>query len=101
MVIPILKFAKVLSTSILNIMLWHHRLAHLSLDNVKLLIRSDLVDGLTIKSSERPNTICEPCLTGKQHRNPFPTSMTRASKPLALIHTNLHGPMLTHTHSGH
>ena len=82
-------------------MLWHHRLAHLSLDNVKLLIRSDLVDGLTIKSSERANTICEPCLAGKQHRNPFPTSTTWVSKPLALIHTDLHGPIPTCTHSGH
>ena len=75
-VIPILKFAKVSNTSILDVSLWHRRFAHLNLDSVKLLIRSDLVDGLTIKSSEKPHTICEPCLAGKQHRNPFPTSTT-------------------------
>ena len=32
--------------------------------------------------------------------NPFPSSKTRASKPLELIHTDLHGPFKTRTMSG-
>ena len=33
--------------------------------------------------------------------NPFPPSKTRASKPLELIHTDLHGPFKIHTISGY
>ena len=32
---------------------------------------------------------------------PFPPSKTSASKPLELIHTDLHGPFKTHTISGY
>jgi hypothetical protein len=37
-----------------------------------------------------PDPICEPCLAGKMHSNPFPSSQWRASRPLELIHTDVH-----------
>ena len=55
--------------------------------------KEDLVTGLTISSSEKPDIVCEPCLAGKMHSNPFPSSPSRATKPLELVHMDLHGPL--------
>src|SRR3979490_809371 len=85
----------------MDLSLWHHCLAHLNLDSVKHLVKHDLVDGLVLKSKQKPDPIYEPCLAGKQHQNPFPTSSTHASEPLGLVHTDLHGPMPVCTHSGY
>ncbi|MCO5571578.1 hypothetical protein L7F22_025322 [Adiantum nelumboides] len=61
--------------------------------------RDSLVEGLpTVRS---PTGICEPCQLGKQHRVAFPKeASTRASAPLALVHTDLCGPMSTSSLSG-
>jgi len=99
--IPIIKSAYLSSTCSMDATLWHRRLAHLNLDSVKLLIKDKLVEGLILESNKIPNAICEPCLAGKQHCKLFPISQTRASKPLELIHTDLHGPMPVQTHSGY
>ena len=99
--IPVSESVNFSSTCVMDISLWHRRLAHLNLDSVKHLIKGDLVDGLVLKSKQNPDPICEPCLAGKQHRNPFPSSSTRASKPLDLVHTDLHGPLPVRTHSGY
>nr|GEW66023.1 putative RNA-directed DNA polymerase [Tanacetum cinerariifolium] len=38
--------------------------------------------------------VCEDCLVGKQHRNPFPSKSTwRASNILQLVHADLYGPI--------
>jgi hypothetical protein len=34
--------------------------------------------------------ICEPCLAGKMHANPFPSSEHRATEVLELIHSDVH-----------
>src|SRR3979490_939603 len=99
--IPVSESVNFSSTCVMDISLWHRRLAHLNLDSVKRLVKGDLVDGLVLKSKQNPDPICEPCLAGKQHRNPFPSSSTRASKPLDLVHTDLHGPLPVRTHSGY
>jgi hypothetical protein len=39
------------------------------------------------------NALCEPCVLGKQHRNPFKPSASVAARPLALVHTDLCGPL--------
>ncbi|MCO5600080.1 hypothetical protein L7F22_054188 [Adiantum nelumboides] len=61
--------------------------------------RDSLVEGLpTVRS---PTGVCEPCQLGKQHRVAFPKqASTRASAPLALVHTALCGPMSTSSLSG-
>ncbi|KAI0038011.1 hypothetical protein FA95DRAFT_1474291, partial [Auriscalpium vulgare] len=43
--------------------------------------------------------ICEPCLAGKMHANPFPSSTHRARAPLHLIHSDVHGPLPVRTPS--
>ncbi|EGO28156.1 hypothetical protein SERLADRAFT_338909, partial [Serpula lacrymans var. lacrymans S7.9] len=74
----------------LDLMLWHCRLAHHHHADVKRLIQRDLVTGLTLESKAAPDPVCEPCLSGKMHANPFPSSDTRSAHPLDLIHSDVH-----------
>jgi len=37
-----------------------------------------------------PDPLCEPCLAGKMHANPFPSSLWHASRPQELVHFNVH-----------
>lgn len=86
----------------LDLTLWHRRLSHLGLDGVKQLMTKQLVDGLHIDSLDSPDPICEPCIHGKQHRDPFPKhSESRCSELLGLIHSDLHGPLPVRTHAGY
>jgi hypothetical protein len=36
---------------------------------------------------------CVPCIQGKQHRTPFPTSTTKVTVPSERVHADLAGPM--------
>ena len=81
------------STLPLDLNLWHRRFAHHNYADVKKMVNNKLVTGLNLNSSAKPDPICEPCLAGKMHSNPFPSSNSHASKPLELIHTDIHGPL--------
>lgn len=78
--------------------LWHKRLAHLGVPNMKLL-RDGMATGVSFKN---PNILqCEPCLKGKQTRTPFSkSSTTRSSEILELIHSDICGPMSMESHGG-
>ena len=93
--------ASYISTLPVDISLWHRRLAHHDYNSVKDMITKQLVTGIDIKSKKAPDPICEPCLSGKMNAKPFPSSTTCSSKPLELIHTDLHGPFKTRTVSGY
>src|SRR6202789_1608872 len=93
--------ASYISTLPIDISLWHRRLAHHDYNSVRGMISKNLVTGIDIKSNQAPDPVCEPCLSGKMNANPFPSSTTRASKPLELIHTDLHGPFKVRTVSGY
>ena len=41
------------------------------------------------------------CLAGKMHSNPFPSTSSHASKPLELVHIDLHGPLPVATCEGY
>ena len=88
-----------ISTLPLDLTLWHRRLAHHGHKSIEAMIKHKLVTGIKLVSNASPDPICEPCLAGKMNAHPFPSSMNRASKPLDLIHTDLHGPFKTRTHS--
>ena len=96
-----LESAHLMSTLLLNIALWHRCLAHHDYNAVKHMIAHKLVTGINIKSNQPPDPICEPCLSGKMNANPFLSSTTCATKPLELIHTDLHSPFRTQTMSGY
>jgi transposase InsO family protein len=89
------------STLPMDYSLWHRRFAHLNLDDVKLLIGKEWVTGVTLDSKQMPDPVCEPCLAGKMHANPFPTTGHRATQPLELVHSDVHGPTPVQSHSGY
>ena len=79
-------FESVLSTTSVNARidrpLLHRRLGHAGADRVERLIKQELVQGISITGKAPVPSICEPCLAGKQHRDPFPdVSFTRAKLP--------------------
>jgi len=77
-------------SSTLPLDLWHKRLAHHNYDDIKMMIPKNLVDGLVLESKTKPDPICEPCLAGKMHANPFPSSNSRATELLELVHSDVY-----------
>ena len=72
--------------------LWHLRFGHLNFGGLKLLEKKEMVRGLPCIN--QPDQLCEGCLLGKQSRRSFPKeSLSRATKPLELIHTDVCGPI--------
>lgn len=69
--------------------LWHRRLGHLSVENMKRLkhISKD-VNFSTINFD-----LCEICVKGKQTRVSFKHTGTRATKLLQIVHSDVCGPM--------
>jgi transposase InsO family protein len=63
--------------------------------------KEGLVTGMTFGSSTKPDIVCEPCLAGKMHSNPFPSTSSRATQPLELVHSDLHGPLPVATREGY
>ena len=101
--IPLEEYVNLSSSTTLplDLSLWHRRLCHHHLDGVKKLIREDLVVGMKLSSSTAPDPICEPCLAGKMTADPFPSSSNRATEPLQLVHSDVHGPVKVQTVSGY
>ena len=78
--------------------LWHQRYGHLSYSNLARLKSLDMVTGINttkgaFEEAAAAGTICEPCTLGKGHRAPFPRSTSTTARPLALVHTDLCGPL--------
>ncbi|KAH9751570.1 hypothetical protein KPL71_014344 [Citrus sinensis] len=70
---------------------WHLRYGHLSFGGLELLSKKNMVKGLPYIN--QPDKLCEGCLLGKQFRKSFPNeSISRAQKPLELIHTDVCDP---------
>jgi hypothetical protein len=87
---PITEYANPATTIPLDLLLWYQRLTHHNLTYVKALIEHNLVTGMWLDVKTVPDPICEPCLTGKMCTNPFPSSSWRASRPLELVHSDIH-----------
>ena len=84
-----------------DLALWHQRCSHVNLDDLRSVVRKDLVLGLKIRSQRPPDRICEPCLAGKLNRHPIPRFASRKFVRLALVHTDLKGKLPTPTPEGH
>jgi transposase InsO family protein len=93
--------ANLTSTLPLNYELWHRRLAHVNHADVKKLVSQNMVTGIKLDSRIAPDPICEPCLAGKMNANPFPSTRHISSKPLELVHMDVHGPVPVQSHSGY
>ncbi|KAE8734234.1 Serine carboxypeptidase-like 33 [Hibiscus syriacus] len=66
-------------------MLWHKKLGHMSEQGIKVLVEQKLLPGLTKVSL----TLCEHCITSKQHRLKFNTSNSRGKSVLELVHSDV------------
>ena len=66
----------VVSTLPLNLELWHRRFFHCNLHDVQKMSKDELVEGFKLDSKAMPDPICELCLAGKMHANPFLSSHT-------------------------
>ena len=80
--------------------LWHRRFGHLGENNLKNLLKNNLVTGLDFDIHDNLD-FCEPCVQGKQHKTAFPKSEAkRATKLLELIHTDVCGKIEEKSLSG-
>lgn len=89
------------STCPLDLNLWHRRCSHLNYRDIERMKSQNLVQGFDITSPSSPDPICEPCIGGKQHRHAVPRSASRQIDLLALIHTDLKGPLPKATQEGY
>lgn len=81
-------------TSLLGLELWHRRFGHIGMDCLNTLISTPMVLDLKVDYKTPITSLCEPCIIGKHHRTPFPKfASNRTTVPLALIHSDLHGPI--------
>ena len=73
--------------------LWHQRLAHVNLKQLRQQIESS--DGVDIQS-QGELSFCEACVQGKCHRKPhYPLKAIKSKEKLQLVHTDVCGPMQT------
>ena len=75
-------------------MLLHQRLGHIGKDRLERLLKENLADGIIIDPKSELKDICEHCIAGKQHREPFPHASDNQSPVLlGRVHSDLHGPL--------
>jgi hypothetical protein len=74
--------------------LWHRRIAHIGMGNLKKAHKRGMITGLKDVTFEK-NKLCSACQAGKQVviHHPLKT-MLSTSKPLELLHMDLFGPTL-------
>jgi transposase InsO family protein len=78
--------------------LWHRRLAHVNLRQLRELTAN--ADGMDLPLDGKPN-FCEACIEGKMHRLPHPPlKEIKSTKKLELIYTDVCGPMQTPSFGG-
>ncbi|KAG7582462.1 GAG-pre-integrase domain [Arabidopsis suecica] len=71
---------------------WHARLGHVNFENMKNMIKKELVLGMPNMQIEKE--MCASCYLGKQTRKTFPQATTyRATNVLELVHGDLCGPI--------
>jgi len=84
------EYASAATTFPLDIDLWHRRLAYHHLAGVRTLLDKKLVTEMHLDSKSAPDPICKPRLAGKMHSNPFPLSQWHATRPVELVHSDVH-----------
>lgn len=74
--------------------LWHSRLCHLNVFDMKKLIGQNMVTGMDKINVDTAEKFCESCVMGKQSKLPFTKSkVIRSNRVLELIHTDVFGPV--------
>jgi len=84
------------STKINESTLWHNRLGHLAQSSIQKLINAKCVNGLEKVKVTSHNSLCEGCIYGKAHREPFSQSVGtqyQAKEIMDRVHADLYGPI--------
>nr|AAV85747.1 Integrase core domain, putative [Oryza sativa Japonica Group]AAX92956.1 retrotransposon protein, putative, Ty1-copia sub-class [Oryza sativa Japonica Group]ABA92827.2 retrotransposon protein, putative, Ty1-copia subclass [Oryza sativa Japonica Group] len=76
--------------------IWHCRLGHINEKRMEKIHRDGLLHSFDFESFET----CESCLLGKMTKAPFTGQSERASELLALVHTDVCGPMSSTARGG-
>ena len=74
-----------------DIKLWHRRLGHRNFDDLELIRRNKIVDGIEIFGKN--NEACENCFKGKFAKLKFEKSESKTNGILELIHSDVCGPL--------
>ena len=74
--------------------IWHYRLGHPSTSRISLL------HACIPKISCKPENVCLICPMEKQHKLPFPISISVSKSPFDLIHCDIWGPLATKSVNG-
>lgn len=73
-----------------SLKVWHERLGHLNVKEIKNMVKSGLIQ---CKDCDSEKFVCEACMYGKQSRLPFHTSHRGEMGPGDLIYSDVCGPM--------
>ena len=77
--------------------MWHCRLGHINKTRISTLSKSEYLDGFDPNSYD----VCESCLLGKIPKSPFSGKGERATELLALVHSDVCGPMSSQARGGY
>lgn len=81
--------------------LWHFRLGHLNVNDMKKMVNKNMATGLEKLKVDIDDKFCESCVLGKQSRLPYPPRKEiRSERILELVHTDVSGPMSEQAHDG-
>lgn len=89
--------AQLITDRKLPAVLWHRRLGHINVKAMNILKKYSTSG---INYNDTLNEICIPCVQGKLAKRPFNKSKSKTKNKLELIHTDLCGPMSTHSWGG-
>jgi hypothetical protein len=76
---------------------WHCRLGHINEKRIARLQKDGVLDSFDLESIEN----CESCLMGKMTKTPFSKKGERSKDVLALIHSDVCGPMSVEARNGY
>lgn len=60
-----------------SVKLWHERLGHISVDTVKQMAKTNIVNGLNITMDDTAKFYCDGCVKGKMSRKPCKVKSSR------------------------
>lgn len=80
--------------------LWHQRLGHLNIAQLKEVIKKGIMDGVNIENNSNLS-FCEGCIEGKMCQSPFKSvGKIKSMRRLQLIHSDVCGPMQVDSFGG-
>jgi len=89
-----------LTSSLLSMYFWHHRLEHLSSQTINTMLHQQMVKGLNIMAPQDFDYWCSSCANEKSHRFSFPKVSQSKYFKMELVIMDLTGPMLVSTWDG-